>query len=654
MRVVGGKTKAFALPVVLITSLVMMIVLLIALASVTSSNLVLQDQYVQKITKEASESGVAFAMNCLALNDGVPTWTDAKPLTAGTDCTGTALAGCTTASVKAGCVVLTETGQYRTTFTVPKPLANTDGSYSINATGVTNLFRKSTVTATTGSVARSSTKSNSAVNAYVTPPQLAGGGGFLAAGHIAFYVDQKGQLYGWGDNSQKQINSTATAFYTSPQLMPLPVVGADTIDSVRSVVTSGYGASIVCIIGKDDQGVIDKTVFCRGEPGEASESGLMSSYSGTGLWKQFKGSVTGFESISLNPQGADALCGVHVTDYYVYCAGDNRLSFGTGNYGLLGTSNQSSSPIAIDSALKFNTGTAAYSMVYAQDRLTCGIVTPLTTTSLRCEGMNANGMLGNGGTTQPTAPQTYPMPGGRIPKDVITSFHSYQTQVMHVLATDGTIWSSGLNANGEIGDNTVTQRNNPTQFGTSATSTLFTDYTAMLSVGSGATADGNASFCGIRSNGKVYCTGDNTYRQLGNGGACPGTSVRIPTEFVLPNGELAKTVVTNASNHMRNAVIVLTQSGRIYSAGDNSSGRFATGTTNACVSSPVKAVYANGSDVIAQSISTLDDGTLYFLSIDGQAYAVGNDNVGQLGNGGTTTASSYPVAVSIPRKTTTY
>ncbi len=652
MRVVGGKTKAFALPVVLITSLVMMIVLLIALASVTSSNLVLQDQYVQKITKEASESGVAFAMNCLALNDGVPTWTDAKPLTAGTDCTGTALAGCTTASVKAGCVVLTETGQYRTTFTVPKPVANTDGSYSINATGVTNLFRKSTVTATTGTVSRSSTKSNSAVNAYVTPPQLAGGGGYASDGHVGYYINQKGELYGWGDNTKKQIDNTANQIYSTPVLMNLPVAGA-----VKQVIASGHGATFVCIIASDN------TAWCRGEPGAGGENGLIPTYT-SGLWYQFKSaSMTTFTSINANPQGDDNLCGIG-TDGYIYCAGDNYLNYALSNKGLLGTSNQTTSPIAIGSALRFggDTSTRTYAYVYNQDRLTCGL-TVVTGGALYCEGINASGMLGRSNTTQPTGILPYTISGNTI-LDVITSFHSYQSQTMHVLAkntTTGktTIWGSGLNSNGELGTGNATQYSSRVRFGTRD------DYTAMLSVGSGVTGDANASFCGISNNNgspQLMCAGDNTYGQLGNGVSCATTppNVKTPKLYQLPAGEYPKTVVTPQSRHMRDAVIVLTQSGHIFSAGDNTSGRFGVGPgpTNSyltsCNSTPRMATYANGDPVVASSISTLDNGVTYFLSINGQAYAMGKDNVGQLGNGTPLTDSSYPVAVSIPRKTTTY
>ena len=83
--------SAFALPSVLIASVIMLGVLAIAGSSVASVRTALQGQQYEQLAKVAGEAGVAFAKACLAKNDNKPLWTDDKPLTPVTDCEGNVL-----------------------------------------------------------------------------------------------------------------------------------------------------------------------------------------------------------------------------------------------------------------------------------------------------------------------------------------------------------------------------------------------------------------------------------------------------------------------------------------------------------------------------------------------------------------------------------
>lgn len=79
----------FALPTVLIASVVMLGVLVITAASVSSIRTSMNSQYYQQLAFEAAESGVVAARMCLEQSNNLVTWSDAQPLMPNTDCAGT-------------------------------------------------------------------------------------------------------------------------------------------------------------------------------------------------------------------------------------------------------------------------------------------------------------------------------------------------------------------------------------------------------------------------------------------------------------------------------------------------------------------------------------------------------------------------------------
>ena len=84
----GLGRKGFALPTVLIASIVLLTVLAVAVSATTAVRTVLVNQYYAQLAQVAGEAGTAYAKSCLAANGNVPQWTDAKPLTPATDCFG--------------------------------------------------------------------------------------------------------------------------------------------------------------------------------------------------------------------------------------------------------------------------------------------------------------------------------------------------------------------------------------------------------------------------------------------------------------------------------------------------------------------------------------------------------------------------------------
>lgn len=131
------KQRGFALPTVLISSVVMLTIMAVSVSSVATVRVTLKEQYYEQLAKTAGEAGVAYAKACLAKNNNVPSWTEANPLTPATNCQGIALPGSPSAYVISG-------DEYRSSFRVGLPVLNSEGrAATIPHTGFVQLLRKS-------------------------------------------------------------------------------------------------------------------------------------------------------------------------------------------------------------------------------------------------------------------------------------------------------------------------------------------------------------------------------------------------------------------------------------------------------------------------------------------------------------------------------
>jgi alpha-tubulin suppressor-like RCC1 family protein len=447
--------SGFALPTLLVSAIIMLIVLLSAGTAATTLRTSLDEQHYNALAREAAESGHARAEACLMASGYTATWSDSTRLRPDTNCNGITFSG--------GQKYITQTDNMRTTFVVWAPVIGTSSSAKVTVVGTTELFRtstQSTYQVYSQTIVRQSK--------YAAAPKMAGGAGWKGSGHLAAVLTSDRKLYGFGSNVGGQLNDSSTPSIV-PTPAPIDLPGG--VAYVSDVVTSGQGASIICIIANTGD------AWCRGVPG-AAENGLMPLLSG---WKKFT-LPTGLTavSMSISGYGPDTMC-VLASDSQAYCAGENY-------YGSLGTNDLTYSISKLDSVtpqkfrLDIPAPGALLRKIYTMGDITCGIT---TTNDMYCAGLNWTGQIagpsvnGTGNGVYAT-PIRYPIPGARKVDDVSVTYHmSDGHPLLHALATDGTIWSSGNYQFGDAGNGLTTGNT-----GTSQAPTLFTHTDKAYATGS--------------------------------------------------------------------------------------------------------------------------------------------------------------------------
>ncbi len=182
------------------------------------------------------------------------------------------------------------------------------------------------------------------------------------------------------------------------------------------------------------------------------------------------------------------------------------------------------------------------------------------------------------------------------------------------LQNDGTVWCWGRNASGQLGNGTTTDSNVPVQV------SGLTNVTALFT-----TINESNHSCAIKSDGTVWCWGNNNYGQLGNGTT---TNSSVPVQAPCLSGSIQ--IYQNDTN-----TIGVKADGTIVETG--------YGHTPG-VAEPLPATYAEA------KLSTIRHPAGYYghyckIGSGGTVWCWGNNNYGELGNF-STTGSSTPVRAS--------
>ena len=246
--------------------------------------------------------------------------------------------------------------------------------------------------------------------------------------------------------------------------------------------------------------------------------------------------------------------------------------------------------------------------------------------SVKCWGLNTNGQLGNGTTTQSTSPVLVTAISNA------TALSAGSTHTCAVLA-DGTAKCWGQNASGQIGNGVANATNI-----TAPTAVLAAASTSLTNVS--AIAAGTSFTCAVINSGvsgTAKCWGLNTNGQLGNGTT---TSSSYPTTVLASSG-VTLTGVVAISTGTSHACAILS-SGAVKCWGLNTNGQLGNGSTT----QSAYPVAVTGIDGNASKASVIDLGASHscVVIVGGTAKCWGLNTNGQLGNG-TTTQSTTPVTV---------
>lgn len=252
--------------------------------------------------------------------------------------------------------------------------------------------------------------------------------------------------------------------------------------------------------------------------------------------------ITGLSNVKILQIGATHACAL-LTDETVKCWGANI----GGQVGAPGPANEylTPTPVAgLDHASELTVG-AMHSCVL----VTGGYV--------RCWGENLTGAIGNGMKTNAPTPSTA-MTSGPMPPVPLTNARKVVAGSFRTCALldDATVSCWGKNDKGQLGDGTKTD----------------SPY-ALPVKGLANVADfvvGNQHSCALLADGTVRCWGDNTAGQLGD-----GTTVESLEPVVVKGLSNVKELVSNIDASDTCAVRT---DGTVWCWGDNSSGQIGNGT----------------------------------------------------------------------------
>jgi alpha-tubulin suppressor-like RCC1 family protein len=259
-----------------------------------------------------------------------------------------------------------------------------------------------------------------------------------------------------------------------------------------------------------------------------------------------------------------------------------------------------------------------------------------TAGAVYCWGLNADGELGNNSTVSSSVPVAVSTSGvlSGLTVAQITADSGFNACA---LASTGAAYCWGRNSDGQLGNNTLTSSSVPVAVSTSgvlAGKTL-TQVTA-----------GNDLTCALDSTGLAYCWGDGSKGQLGNNSTGPSpVPVAVTTTGVLSGATLTQVSAGNA------LACALGSTGAAYCWGYNASGQLGNSST---VSSGVPVAVTTTGVLAGVTLTQVTPGASFTcaLASTGAAYCWGLNGKGQLGNN-STASSAAPVAVSAPGLTLT-
>lgn len=422
-----------------------------------------------------------------------------------------------------------------------------------------------------------------------------------------------GRIFGIGTNGQRQLGgSTANPVTSFAQLtLPSGVLGTD--------IQVGYYNTYV--LGSDG----NMYGFGRGSAGQLGNNTTTTPQSTAQLFQlghiasglrvlkmEIGGSASNAETGSNNQNSAYVIASNH----QVYGSGQNHKGqLGNGTPTVPNTTQQ-------NRAVRFNIPSGQTAQDVSALYFTTCVLTNVK--QVHCAGDNKYGQLGDGTTTDRSAPVQFPLPTGIQALKVEVSYAN-----VYVLGSDGNIYGAGRNVAGELGAGSNTNSSTPVVVQRPVASD-----TRLVKQ---ATCEHGENTFALASDGQVYGAGINASGQLGDGTT---DNRSTPVRFQLPVGLWAQEVECAAYG----SAYVLASDGQVYASGANAQGQLGDGSTTTRTT-PVRVQLPAG--LTTRKFDSARGGYATILASDNQVYSVGNNQFGQLGDG-TQVHKSTPVRFNIP------
>lgn len=453
-------------------------------------------------------------------------------------------------------------------------------------------------------------------------------------GHNAF-IDTTFRLWATGSNGSGQLGQNDTISRSSPVQVTaaLDVVYAIGDEAQQTMFLTRTGSLFMTGQGLGGR-LGDGTAITRSQPvqvyGQYSWSSIANGRStiravrsdGT-LWTWGLNDVGQLGVNDLNPRSFPVQVGTEKYWSQVFpgtpamaLTNDNRLfAWGSNTDGSLGdgTTISRSSPVQIPGSWIMTFGS---NNTTSNPRHTIGIRTNRTVFTW---GSNESGQLGTNDTISRSSPV-------QVLSGVTNSFIQVVAggQFSLFLDSSGTLYSTGLNTNGHLGDNSTVARSSPVQIGAiGAWRSTF-----------GSIAAGSLNSYAISSTGLLFAWGQNTFGQIGDGTTINRSS---PVQIgALTNWTTLYSAFSNgiAQNNL----------GTIFTWGINSTGELGENTT-VSRSSPVQLGAIDTTVSFAQVVQ-IGPSAYGAVTTDFRLYTWGLNDSRILGTGDATTVSrSKPVQI---------
>jgi len=371
-----------------------------------------------------------------------------------------------------------------------------------------------------------------------------------------FGFDQEGRLWAWGHNGYGQLGIGGTAAVHRPTLVSL--LGLDGVTHFETVTTGGWHT-----LALDQQG----RLWAWGNNG-AGRLGI--------------GGTVAQQRPTLVPLAGLISGGIAVTSFDAVVAGtshslaldqEGRLwawgHNGGGRLGIGGTADAHRptfvSLVGLEGVTSFNSVIPGGSHTLALDQ----------EGRLWAWGLNAQGQLGIGGTTNAQRPTLVPLAGLTSGGIAVTSFNSVVAGDIHTLALDqeGRLWAWGWNGHGRLGIGASAQQNRPILVSLGGLIAGGIPVASFTSV-----AAGGSHTLALDQEGRLWAWGHGWFGQLGIGGtANQNRPIFVPFAGLTAGGipVASFTSVAAGASH----TLALDQEGRLWTWGENGFGRLGDGTT---------------------------------------------------------------------------